>query len=150
MTKKIFLIVSFLFVAVIIAGCSDGKIKTNGVTGTVTYDGSPLAGATVIFSPVTDGQGNPAVGETDEKGVYVLQTILGNFGAGTTPGDYTVTVTKTELKKTGKKTTDGDGVVHEETKPVSVIPEKYAQAATSGFTATVKSGSNTFDFNLEK
>ncbi len=59
--------------AILIAGCSGGStLRTESVEGVVTLDGQPVAEATVMFVPVTEGQGLSATGMTDAKGVYRL------------------------------------------------------------------------------
>lgn len=131
-----------------IVGCSDGKIATESVVGTVTLDGNPLADAMVNFTPATEGKGTPSYAKTDEKGRYMLQTLLGKADAGTTPGDYIVTVSKTELKETGKKIANSDGTSSPEMKPKELLPPKYLNAKTSPLKATVAKGANTCDFPL--
>jgi hypothetical protein len=75
------------------SGCggSGGKpVKTEGL---VTLDGQPVAGATVTFHPEAE-QGHVATGLTGADGVFQLQTYAEADGA--LPGDYKVTVSKTE------------------------------------------------------
>jgi hypothetical protein len=60
------------------------------VSGYVTLDGKPLAGAAVQFHPASSG-GRPAVGRTDEEGHFSLTTIKPEDGV--LPGTYKVTVT---------------------------------------------------------
>lgn len=89
---------AFGLVAVVyLSGCgSDApKINTVPVTGRVTYNGQPVAGATVAFIP-NNPDGRPAQGVTDEQGVYTLTTYVGpnDQPAGAEPGDYKVTIQK--------------------------------------------------------
>lgn len=135
-----------------IAGCSGAKSPaTAKVTGVVTYKGSPVEGATVIFAPSAGGK--PATAITDAEGHYALST----FGAkdGAVPGDYKVTVTKTTTEGTAPELSyeklnelslrgeqpPGPVVKH-------VLPAKYASETTSGLDKTVKSGSNDFPLDL--
>ncbi len=60
-------------------------------SGTVTFDGKPVDGATVTFIP-TEGKIQPATGRTDAQGKYSLTTF--RSGDGAQPGAYQVTVTK--------------------------------------------------------
>ena len=149
--RNILLFVTII-TAVILAGCGDGKLKTIKVTGTITFDGAPLEGATINFSPKNEGQGHPAYGTTDASGEYKLQTHLGNADAGTTAGEYVVTISKKEVvlppvAAPGEMPSMGGPPP---AAPKSLIPERYASAATSGFTATVEKGKNVFDFELTK
>ena len=91
------------------AGCGTQTISTDAVEGTITLSGVPVEGANVMFSPVTEGQGAPAYGRTDAEGRYKLQTQQGAVDAGTTPGEYKVTVSKVELVGTGKFETTPEG-----------------------------------------
>jgi len=141
-----------IFSAVILTtGCGDGKLSTINVSGTVTFDGQPLAGATVNFSPQSS-EGQPAYGVTDADGKYKLQTLLGNPDAGTTPGEYAVTISKTEKEvSTGMS----EGSSKRDTSappppPKSLIPERYGRADKSGLTATVGKESTVINFDLTK
>ena len=143
------LLFTAIFTTMVLTGCSN-KLATVMVTGTITYEGEPLADASISFSPVTEGQGHPAYGTTDSSGKYVLQTILGAVGAGTTPGEYMVTITKLEKPKPAQEVrTDSSG------RPIatassmgppprlkSLIPDRYSSVDTSELTATVEQKRN--------
>src|SRR5438445_6013116 len=75
-------------------GCSGGVGNTVKTGGSVTLEGKPVGGATVTFHPEKKEQGRVAAGLTDEDGVFQLQTFVPADGA--LPGDYRVTVIKTE------------------------------------------------------
>lgn len=61
-------------------GCTPSTSAVVPVSGTVTLDGQPLAGATLCFQPIT-GKGAAAdagigsFGKTDEQGRYSLRLI---------------------------------------------------------------------------
>ncbi len=129
----------------VLPACSKA-IKTEGVTGVITYNGEPLANATVKFIP-TDATGSQSYGKTNEKGEYKLQTLLGAADAGTTPGEYKVTVDCITTVETGNMIEE-NGEEKEETVAESLIPAKYNNAETSGLTATVAPGDNTINFDL--
>jgi hypothetical protein len=133
----------------LIVGCGDGSIKTESVTGVVTLDSKPLEGATVNFSPAVEGKGDASFGKTDAEGRYKLQTVRGKADAGTTPGEYIVTVSKTEMIETGKMLPTPEGKQVPEMKPKEGVPAKYTNGKTSGFKATVVNGKNNFDFELK-
>jgi len=149
----------------VLIGCGrqagvEGVIK---VTGTVTYQGKPVDGASVTFSP-DSATGRAASGRTDASGRFELTTL--NAGDGVLAGSYKVAISKIEdldpahhitaeemaklaeqgksvpiaSMKTGQK---GGGLKHH-------VPEKYEKADSSGLTATVKAGGdNKFEFTLE-
>ncbi len=132
------------------AGC-DSAIDTDSVEGTITLGGVPVEGASVMFSPVTEGKGNPAYAKTDAQGHYQLQTQQGAAGAGTTPGKYRVTVSKVVMVATRKMTRTPEGEAETITEPKEVLPLKYKFQKDSPLTAFVEAGkANVFDFNLEK
>lgn len=146
MNKLLTLMVAALSCALLLPGCGGKKtLKTEGVTGTVTLDGTPLAQCFVYFVP--DGtDGNQAVGVTNDAGQYALQTSQGAAGAGTTPGNYKVFFSHEVVVQPAETNSDNEVVKEEVTK--SDLPEKYLKAETSGFTANVVKGDNTFDFAL--
>jgi len=137
-----------IFMAVTLVGCGGAKLKTIEVSGTVTFDGAPLAGAQVNFSPKTEGEGLPGYGYTDASGKYKLQTMQGEADAGTTPGEYLVTILKFEPQETPPEVEGKPSV--QLPPPKSLIPVRYNRAETSGLTATVSKDSTTFDFQLTK
>lgn len=151
-----------LLAAVLVIGCGKSgdpsRPKTVPVSGTVTLKGQPVAGAQLVFQP--DGSNPGATGATDADGKYTLMTF--QSGDGAVPGQYKVSITKNESvasgsgpsidPKTGGMTSDyvppTPGAKPAEAK--NLLPPKYAQASTSGLTATVKeSGGNQIDFPLE-
>ena len=80
---------------VVLIGCG-GKGPTQ-VQGVVTLEGTPVAGATVLFMP--DGQDGcrPASGFTLSDGTFRMTTYKPNDGA--LPGKYRVLIQKTEAAK---------------------------------------------------
>jgi hypothetical protein len=128
----------------VLVGCGDGKLATVKVTGKVTLDGEPLAGASITFTPKTTGVGHPGYATTDASGIYKLQTSQGAADAGTTPGDYLVAIRKVEVDPDAPPPEPGYSP-----KTRSVIPTRYAQPTTSELTATVENKrSNEFNFEL--
>lgn len=118
------------------------------VTATVTYNG-PVAGATVTFF-AKDTKGKGAFGLTDANGKATLTTFTDTVGDGAIPGDYTVTVTKTE----GGGQPEGDEESdYEESDDApeakNVLPAKYADKTSSPLSATVPAEGKDFQFTLE-
>ena len=150
----------------IVAGCSrqDG-LKLAPASGTVSYQGRPLADAVVMFAP---DEGPLALGTTDLDGRFTLST--GNRrGVSLGPSHVAVNMATPEgdsdlqapaparnaeeaqayLEKAGQmqqalNERGGQGEAR------SVIPAKYTRPDTSGLTFTVKAkGGNKFDIKLE-
>lgn len=137
--------------ALLVSGCGDRPIDTSMAEGTVTFNGQPVEGANVMFSPATEGSGSPAYATTDATGRFVLQTQQGAAGAGTTAGEYKVTISKIRMVGTGRKQTTPEGVEEEVMEPEEVLPGKYKFQSSTPLTATVVEGQpNKFDFTLEK
>jgi hypothetical protein len=95
-----------------LAGCA-GKDRPVKVSGRVTLDGKPVAGAAVLFLR-EGGNGPPAHAETDEAGGFTLTTF--STGDGALPGDYRVTVAWEELPPPAFRTTGDPSPSREELK----------------------------------
>jgi hypothetical protein len=66
----------------LLVGCGKSGPPLGKVTGVVTYDGKPLVGAAIVFSPKSDAvdAGN-SWGKTDESGRYSLRFGRSRVGA---------------------------------------------------------------------
>jgi hypothetical protein len=87
------------------AGCGTKPYGTAVVSGRITLDGKPLAGARVTFHPIHDPQsrsqsGPEAFGDTDAEGRYTLSTAFGDRGATVGPNRVTVSTLKVEPNPT--------------------------------------------------
>ena len=132
-------------------GCGGGasRPETAPVTGTVTYNGKPVANATVMFTPKSGGAS--ATGKTDENGKFTLTTF--EPGDGAIVGEHVVTVTYTGPESGAPENPESPeayGAPAEKgaaEKPP--IPTKYANPKTSGLTFEVKAGGpNEFTIEL--
>ena len=121
-----------------LAGCGESGPEMARVYGTVTYKGSPVPKGTISFIAATPG-GRNATGAIAEDGTYSLQTE--SPGDGAIVGEYRVAVTARDDPIL-------DYIPKKAPPPKRLTPQKYEDPATSGLTATVKSGSNTIDFPL--
>ncbi len=131
-------------------GCSKSNAgDPNGrpVTGTVTYKGSPVEGATVTFTST----GASAFGKTDAQGKFKLR-VPG--GENVLIGNYQVVIAKKETPAAAPTPSPEAYVAPNPNAPAppapkDLLPAKYAVAAESGLTATVTAdGKNDFDFAL--
>lgn len=151
--------------SLLLAGCGKKKNTkqpdTAKVTGTVTYKGEPVEGATVTFLPaeskdmMSKGKGNAAYAITNKDGKFTLKTFSPDDGA--VPGKYIVTVTKFE-KKPVESVPDTDSADYKPPgendappkPPKNELPAKYADIKTSDLNAEVHADTeNQFDFNLK-
>jgi len=83
----------------VLVGC--GGNNYSSVSGLVTMDGKPVAGVTLVFTPVgsveNSSPGPYSTGVTDDQGVFTLKTRHGNTGA--VPGPHRVGI---EYAKAGE------------------------------------------------
>ncbi len=115
-----------LALVALICGCSQSDRPPLGrVTGTVTFEGQPLAGVIISFQPDT---GRAASCETDANGYYDLIYTYQVKGAKVGPNTVSFAwPTGVEGKK--------------------AIPAKFGEKSDIKF--EVKSGSNKFDFDIK-
>jgi hypothetical protein len=151
---------TLVLATIMVGGCSSGtrRAPTYPVTGTVTMKGQPLEGATVVFVPAEGSSQEAASGITDAAGKFKLSTFLADDGS--QEGEYRIKVSKFDIKKPTKEEQDKYISIEEEQKmqfgdekptppAKNLLPPKYANEASSGFTYTVKKGQNTVELNLE-
>lgn len=110
-------------------GVEPQKPPAAKVSGTITMDGQPLAGAKVTFTP-TDGR--PVSAITDEDGTYKMGPS--DKSDGVAQGQYRVTIEK------------GPGDEGDPKASGPIVPPKYSSA--SGLVVEVRLGANVFDFAL--
>jgi hypothetical protein len=144
-------------------GCGERRPKTYPVTGMVTLDGKPIENASVSFVPQKPGEDtDAATGLTDASGTYQLTTFVANDGA--RDGQYAIRITKYltkegELPEHNDKSGDpperfeGYGPGYNPLKPgpipKNVLPTKYENQVTSGFTHTVPKSPSTVNLALK-
>lgn len=162
-----------LCATLVMAGCSKGpSIATYPITGTVTYQGKPLSGASVFF--IRDNPDAPrSTGTTDADGKYTLTTYFGpqQILKGAVADKYRVIIVKDPPPEAGSMPPPpadyGDPEYQKKSlenmikqagpapgangraagtapkpKPKPLIPERYANPETSGLVATVVTGQN--------
>jgi hypothetical protein len=144
--------------ALLAGGCGPKGLTVYPTTGTVTYKGNPVAGATVQFTPE---KGSPCDGMTDEAGKYTI-SYRGKPGAPVGPCRVTVSKpvsgdmsqrmsdpTPEDLAKLSAATMAKKPAAA--TKDKDAIPAKYATVEKSGLKVVVTSDAakNVFDFALE-
>jgi hypothetical protein len=136
-----------------IVGCKGGpKIpQTVTVSGKITYQDKPLAGAEVGFVSAADNKAVlPARGVTNAAGEYKLSTYIDpqHDVSGATPGEFVVIVSKDETMDQQKMMEEFKNNPAMEFK--KLVPAKYTDAKESPLKASVTAaGPNQFDFKLE-
>ena len=142
---------NYLCVALVsmsLAGCGTGGADgLVAVTGTVTYEGSPLEDGTVGFAPVDPTVGQPANGKIT-NGKFTMLTSASSPGV--VPGDYKVRIVSLDLDSVqGLPPGVAPNPNTPPPEPASLIPKKYGDPNTSGLTVTVSSGMSELNFELD-
>ena len=134
-----FSLVTLVVIGALLSGCSGSGTRPVPVSGTVSLNGQPVAGADVVFMPQ---QGQLASGQTDAQGRFQLLTA--QLGDGAVPGDYAVGISKKE------KIIDPNNPQNPYPMVRDVLPPRYGTPSSSGLTAKVQaSGRNDFPFDLK-
>lgn len=145
---------AFLTLSLLLTGCGDstGLAKRYPVSGTVTYNGQPVASGTIEFHPTDFDNQRSAVG-TIENGEYYLTTAIDGDGA--LPGEYKVAIKAKEpidYSKAEGNVQGGslrqDDVAAAIKDAEDLIPTKYSIPQTSNLTYTVQESSNS-DVNFD-
>lgn len=121
-----------LALVIAVAGCSArpaGQPEIAPVSGTVTLDGQPLAGVSVVFE---SDRGVLSFGNTDDEGRYTVSYIRSARGAGL--GRNVVRISTPTMGPSSPLRKDK-------------IPSIYNTAST--LTVDVVKGRNVFDFTLK-
>jgi hypothetical protein len=148
-----------------LGGCSaSDRPAMAPVSGKVTFQGKPIAGATVVF--LCPGAPRQAVGTTDASGTYRLTTFESSDGA--VVGTHVVTVKKgaaiseegdaeletNEELDSAKEVDDAVKRTLETRRRVRKsrpeIPAKYAHRSTSDLSKDVIAGDNVINIELSK
>jgi hypothetical protein len=129
-----------------VIGCGSSGPQMGRVSGKVTYQGQPVANATVTFLPDAAGS-QSATGITDASGEYQLSTFGKNDGA--LVGKHRANVVARAAFE-GKLPPGAGEAMLEEFQSVGkpLIPQKYFNVETSGLSFDVQSGSNQIDLVL--
>jgi hypothetical protein len=134
--------------ALVLCGCSKDPNQPALVpmSGKVTLDNQPLAGAQVRFTPVGTTKGNGSTGRTDGDGVYQLTAVHG--GTGAVPGEYRVVISK-RLMPDGSDLPADSKLPPIESPAREVLGPEYSDPEQSRLTATVPAEGGTKDFHLK-
>lgn len=103
---------SLLVCSLFVLGCGQGK-DVAPVSGLVTLDGEPLAGASVAFQPIGANPGSGSYGRTDSEGRFSLQ-LVNPDEPGAVVGRHRVSITLSE----GESSSDAGPVVEK-------VPARY-------------------------
>lgn len=153
MPRLISAFVSLACVCLLAVGCSSGKSppKAYAVTGEVIYQGKPVEGADVTFSPTNETpEARAASGKTGADGKYSLKTYYDpqHELTGALPGAYKITVTKKDVGADQAQLMDLMKAGKPIPIPKDLLPAKFAVPTTSGVSFTV-SATDRNDFKID-
>jgi hypothetical protein len=135
MTRRWFACIVCALSPLAFAGCGKGA----SAEGTVTFDGAPVDGGSITFTPEQGTTATPR-GAQIAEGKYVIKSENG-----LAPGKYRVSVVWN--KKTGKTIPNKSDLGTNIDETQQVIPSRYN--SKTELTAEITSGSNTFNFDLK-
>jgi len=131
-----------------LAGCgSNTNPAAVPVSGTVTVNNLPLAGATVTFIPTDGTPGFGGTGRTNAEGKYTL-TGSRDDTPGVCPGKYKVVISK-RLMPDGTEVPADDRTPPFESPARESLPAAYSNMQAPTLTATVPAQGGTSDFPLK-
>ena len=130
----------------------DKQFRVFPVTGTVTYKGSPVADASVVFQSSDPKTPVSASGKTDSSGNFSLRTYEASDGA--VAGKHKVIVMKAETDPVDPSYNDTSSPNYGKTPPKVatkyLVPQKYSTFDKSDLTADVsESGKNQVALELK-
>jgi hypothetical protein len=131
----------------VLAGCNSGGPALTPVSGTVTLDKKPFAGAQVRFLPQGDTLGHGGAGSTDADGKYEIIAHRSNNRKGLLPGEYKVIVTRL-LMPDGSPLAPGVAPINSPAR--ESVPEPYCKPRDTPLTVTIGADAKTFDVPLKK
>lgn len=116
-------------------GCrpSASAVETGDVTIHLTRGESPVTGASVQL--VIDGEGKGAFGDVDQEGNVTFSDVE--------TGSYTVVILP--ASQAGDPTPGESSVITE-----IDVPEQFQSQSTSPLKAEVKTGTNSFEFDIQQ
>lgn len=124
-----------VMICLCVLGCSNQHPELRRVSGTVTYNGEPVADAAVAF--YNEQSSRLATGRTDEKGRFKLSSYTKDDGA--LPGEHRVVVTKVEAIEEQQRLSMDEAMAARRTQNRSrqLLPNKYTSPETTPLFVTV-------------
>ena len=118
------------------------------------FENAPVEGASIMFAPISEsGAKRTATATTNANGRFSMMTL--DPGDGVFPGEYSVSVSKTEPVGEGIPSVSREGEVVEgrvqrDGRYRDLLPAKYSVAKDSGLKVTIPAkGDKKIEFQLE-
>lgn len=130
----------------VLTGCTTSGPALTPVTGIVTLDDKPLAGAMVKILPDGNTEGHGGFGKTGDDGRYEI-TPQRLTGKGLLPGQYKVIVSRLVTPDGKPLPADAKPI---ETAAIESVPEPYCKLGLTPLKVTVGTTPVTLDIPLKK
>jgi len=147
MTRRISTTLALILAVLIgVSGCgmAGGGGKLVPVTGTVTIDGKPLAGASVTFMGLGATPGLGGVGTTDDFGKFEMSHF--RAGKGVDPGEYKVIISKRVMSNGSPIPVGTLSIADLATR--DLVPPRFSDYNATVLTTFVKEGAEPITFSL--
>jgi hypothetical protein len=132
-SNHVFAAISLSFLTTIFVGCENRGPVGMAVSGTITFQGNPVAEGSISFEDKATG--NSASATIEVGGKYQVILPSGDYVVWIVPPMVTVAATP-------------DSPPDEQPKDVADIPKKYRSSVSSGLSAKVTETAKTHDFEL--
>lgn len=127
-----------------VGGCGGSAQPRGTAAGTVTIDGEPLGGGTIVFENVSSGLA--VTGGIAQDGSYTMRTHQGD---GLPVGSYRIAVTPQIVAATDENPLASESLIASSPSPSTVIPLEYQSTTSSALRVQVNEGRNPpFNFDL--
>ncbi|WP_425618530.1 carboxypeptidase-like regulatory domain-containing protein [Anatilimnocola sp. NA78] len=135
-----------LSLSVGLTGCGGPNLSENlvPVTGTVTMDGKPLAGASVTFVAIGTTPGMGGVGTVDESGKFEVSHF--RAGKGLDPGEYKVVISKRVMSNGSPIPAGTLSIADLSTR--DIVPPRYSDYNKTTLALAVSAGGQPLTFAL--
>lgn len=153
-TARGMLLATILSFSLFTLGCGGTEeFSTYPVSGTVEYNGKPMAGGgSIAFMPVANQKGKMAGGMIAEDGTFTMSTY--GDGDGSIPGEFRVVINQTTVREpdfAGDGSETEVGAAGETVSAADRIPAIYSDQFNSPLTVKVEpNGQNKLTLVLEK
>lgn len=140
-TARIFGVIGVVASSALLMGCGGSDFSTADVSGTVTLNGQPVTGGTIMLTPIATGDsklpGKGAAGRVQKDGSFVLTTYEEGDGA---------IIGKHSLSYIPPTATEGAA----NAKPGTVFKSPYSGVKPKKPEVEITSGDNTLTVELVK
>jgi hypothetical protein len=142
---------SLMLVLPLLLGCGGARLPgLVPAAGTVTLNGEPIEGVTIIFTPLSpSGDARTATAVSDAGGKFVVSTLDPNDGI--KPGHYKISFSKKTGVDDGNASASGDERRggRDSRQTINHLPAKYSGSASDLSVSIPSSGNKSIELNLE-